>query len=113
MPRLMGALDLLMLSSAYGESFPNVLAEAMSCGVPCAATDVGGSAVIVGDTGLIVPPKNPQALADAAVKLLTKKDLRIKLGKDARSRIIKEFSIDKITDKYENLLSTKNGLSNS
>ena len=103
-PRLMSAMDLFLLSSAYGESFPNVLAEAMSCGVPCAATDVGGSAFIIGDTGLIVPPKNPPALSGAAVKLLTKKDLRIKLGKAARSRIIKEFSIEKISAKYENLI---------
>jgi glycosyltransferase involved in cell wall biosynthesis len=72
--------------------------------VPCAATDVGGSAFIIGDTGMIVPPKDPRALADAAVKLLTKKDLRIKLGKVARARIIKEFSIDKIAAKYEDLL---------
>lgn len=105
-PNLMCALDLLMLSSAYGESFPNVLAEAMSCGVPCAATDVGGSAFIIGDTGMIVPPKNPRALADAAINLLANSDLRIKLGKAARSRIINEFSIEKIAAKFEDYLST-------
>ena len=103
MPRIMPAMDLLILSSAYGESFPNVLAEAMSCGVPCATTDVGGSAFIVGDTGLIVPPGIPAALADAAVILLTDDNLRISLGKEARIRIKKEFSIETISKNYETL----------
>ena len=103
MPQIMSAFDLLILSSAYGESFPNVLAEAMSCEVPCVATDVGGSAFIVGATGSIVPPKEPVALADAAVQLLSNNKLRKKLGKEARTRIKKEFSIEKISKDYEKL----------
>jgi glycosyltransferase involved in cell wall biosynthesis len=103
MPQIMSAIDLLILSSAYGESFPNVLAEAMSCEVPSVATDVGGSAFIVGATGSIVPPKEPVALADAAVQLLSNNKLRKKLGKEARTRIKKEFSIEKISKDYEKL----------
>lgn len=104
MPQLMSALDLMMLSSAYGESFPNVIAEAMSCEVPCVATDVGGSRSIIGNSGFIVPPENSHALADTAIKLLTEKGLRNKFGTAARKRIIKEFSIGKASAEYESLL---------
>ncbi len=101
MPRVMGAMDLMVLSSAYGESFPNVIAEAMSCGVPCVATGVGGSAFIIGNTGLIIPPGNSEALADAALKLLTNDATRMMMGKKARIRIQREFSIGTISKEYE------------
>src|SRR5204862_4815315 len=54
-PRLMAALDVLASASSYGEAFPNVVGEAMASGVPCAVTDVGDSAYVVGDTGRVVP----------------------------------------------------------
>lgn len=94
-PRLMRALDVLVSASAYGEGFPNVIGEAMASGVPCVATDVGDSAVVIGDTGRIVPPKDPPALATAieAMLDLPPEDMRA-LGKRARARVEAEFSIE-------------------
>lgn len=104
MPQLMNAWDLAVLSSAYGESFPNVVAEAMSCEVPCVVTDVGDSALIVSDTGLVVPPGDPGALAHAILDLLSDQNLRKEMGKRARKRVINNFSIKKTTEDYEQVI---------
>lgn len=107
MPRLMAALDIMTSASAYGEAFPLVLGEAMSCGVPCTVTDVGDSGWIVGNTGWVVPPKNPEALAKAwqgSIELGS--EGREKLGKAARSRIIECFSLESIVAEYEKLYET-------
>ncbi len=65
MPGITAALDIASSASAYGEGCPLIVGEAMSCGVPCTVTDVGDSGLIVGNTGWVVPPKNPEALAKA------------------------------------------------
>lgn len=68
-PRILAALD-IAVSASYSESFPNVVGEAMCCGVPCVVTDVGDTAYLVGDTGLVVPARNPAALAEACGDLV-------------------------------------------
>ena len=104
MPHLTAALDILTSSSAYGEAFPLVVGEAMSCGVPCVVTDVGDSAWIVGNTGRVVPPQNSEALANAwsSLILLSREDRQV-LGEAARSRIIESFSLDSVVSRYEQL----------
>lgn len=98
------AADIATLSSAFGEGFPNVLAEAMSCGVPCVATGIGNSAEIVGDTGAIVPPGDPAALAAGWEKLaaLTIGERR-QLGTAARARIVEHYDLAAIVARYEEL----------
>ncbi len=100
--RLMTALDIVVVSSSYGEAFPLVIGEAMSCGVPCAVTDVGDSAYIVGDTGRVVPSGDMAGLAAAieALLVLPKEERQI-LGERARARIAEKFEIHQIVKQYE------------
>jgi glycosyltransferase involved in cell wall biosynthesis len=103
-PYIASALDIFSLSSAYGEAFPLAIGEAMSCGVPCVVTDVGDSAWIVGNTGKVVPPKEPQLLANAYQELIDLGlDGRDVLGQAARTRVIDLFSSNSIVHQYENL----------
>jgi glycosyltransferase involved in cell wall biosynthesis len=103
-PRLTAALDIACSSSAWGEGFSNSVGEAMACGVPCIVTDVGDSGFLVGDTGIIVPPRNPEALAYAIEQLIAAGSARRReLGLAARRRIESEFSLPKITRRYEDL----------
>jgi glycosyltransferase involved in cell wall biosynthesis len=107
MPRLTAALDIATSSSAYGEAFPMVIGEAMSSGIPCVVTDVGDSPWIVGNTGRVVPPKEPEALACAWKELIVMgSDARQALGKAARTRILESFSLEKVVAQYENLYET-------
>jgi len=95
-------LDISSSSSSSGEAFPNVIGEAMACGVPCVVTDVGDSAYVVGDTGQVVPPCNPQALADGIIQLLDlPKCERQALGNRSRKRIEENFTLDEIVRQYE------------
>lgn len=98
--RIMAALDILV-SSSYGEAFPNVVGEAMACGVPCVVTDVGDSAMIVGDTGVVVPARNPAALAEGCLKMINAgKSDRERLGRVARQRVRENFDLAVIRDRY-------------
>lgn len=99
---LMQSMDVLCLSSAWGEGFPNVLGEAMSISVPCITTDIADSSEIVGKTGIVVPPCKPKKLADAIFTFMnltrSEKDA---LGQSARQRIEKKFLIRINVECYE------------
>lgn len=103
-PALMSCMDVFCLCSAWGEAFPNVLGEAMAVGIPCVATDVGDSALIVNDCGVIVPIKNSLALAKGIQSLLSLTAIeRSQLGVKARQHIVDKFSLDMIVKKYSAL----------
>lgn len=100
-PRLMAALDVLA-SSSIGEAFPNVLGEAMACGVPCAVTDVGDSAFIVGDTGHVVASRDMSGLArEIGALLALPRAERQALGNRARMRVSQQFEIGVVVKRYE------------
>jgi glycosyltransferase involved in cell wall biosynthesis len=92
--RLLAAADVVASSSRRGEGFSNVLAEGMACGLPAVATDIGDASLIVGDTGLVVPPQSPEALAAAIWTLATESaPQRADRGRGARERIVENFSM--------------------
>jgi glycosyltransferase involved in cell wall biosynthesis len=102
--RLTAAMDLATSTSAYGEACPLVLLEAMSAGVPCVATDVGDARAMVGDTGLVVPPRDPAALAAAWSALLEAgAEARARLGEGARRRVLARFSLPAAAHAYRRL----------
>lgn len=106
------ALDVSVLSSDPGESFPNVVGEAMACGVPCVVTDSGDAVDIVGGTGLVVPPRDPAALAAALVDLLGRLgESRAAMSFDARARIERLYSVDRLVTSTEAVLHDVRGVS--
>ena len=98
MERIYPALD-LRVSASTTEGFSNVIAEAMACGVPCAVTDVGDSALIVGDTGAVAPPSNPEALALAILSVLARRSPA--LSEAARARIVENYSVERMVLRTE------------
>jgi glycosyltransferase involved in cell wall biosynthesis len=105
MPAVYNALDVLCLASAFGEGFPNVLGEAMASGVPCVTTDVGDAALVVGDTGVVVPKGDPKALAQGILDQLQRLEREQDALRDAcRQRIVTEFSVERMVLATEALL---------
>jgi glycosyltransferase involved in cell wall biosynthesis len=108
-PAIMNALDLHVLSS-FSESMPLAIIEAMACGTPCVVTDVGDAALVVGDTGWVVPPKEPNALAagiETGIGAL-KKNGKDELGQRCRRVIEEKYSLEVMVDSYVKLWK-KNG----
>ncbi len=85
-------LLLLVNSSSYGEGFANVLGEAMACGVPCVATDIGDSRSIIGTVGEVVPPKDPSALKAGMERVLDREFPATYV----RRRIVDHFSLEQL-----------------
>jgi glycosyltransferase involved in cell wall biosynthesis len=84
------ALDILV-STSRGEGFPNVVGEAMACGVPCVVTDVGDSRWLVGEAGVVVAPGDEKSLAEGIVQSLAFD--RVAVGRQSRARIVENFSL--------------------
>lgn len=103
MPAVNAALD-VACSSSRNEGFANVIGEAMACGVPCVVTDVGDGARVVGATGIVVPPRAPEALAEGINRLI---DLgasgRHELGAAARRRVLAEYPLQTAVQRYREL----------
>jgi glycosyltransferase involved in cell wall biosynthesis len=108
-PRLLAAADFGLLTSRE-EGFSNVILEGMAAGLAMIVTDVGGNAeaVVHGETGFVVPPRNPKAIGDAILELARNPEQRKRFGAAACKRVEKEFSIDKCVkahaDLYEEML---------
>jgi glycosyltransferase involved in cell wall biosynthesis len=101
-PRLMAAMD-IACSSSLSEAFPNTVAEAMACGVVCVATDAGDAARIVGETGIIVPPGNPEALSQGLLRAVAMGPAwRHMMGQAARERVVQKFGLERSVAEYEN-----------
>ncbi|WKX72455.1 DUF3492 domain-containing protein [Streptomyces sp. XD-27] len=84
----------VVLSSSVVEGFPVGLVEAMFCGRATVSTDVGAVCEVIGGTGLVVPPRNPRALADACLALLRDPGRRARLGAAARARALELFTVE-------------------
>jgi glycosyltransferase involved in cell wall biosynthesis len=103
-PTLLSGLTVSVLPS-HSEGLSNALLESMAAGVPVVATDVGGTreAVTHGETGLLIPPHDPDALANGMTRLLREPTLAARLGRTGRARIHHEFSMSKMVAATEGL----------
>jgi glycosyltransferase involved in cell wall biosynthesis len=95
------ALDVTVSSSYMFEGFSNAVAESMACGTPAVVTDVGDSRRIVGDDRFVVPPRNPQLLAEAILRML---DGLPEMQAKVRQRIVSEFSVENLVERTERVL---------
>jgi glycosyltransferase involved in cell wall biosynthesis len=108
-PRVLNALDAFAMPS-YEENFGNVMLEAIASGLPCIGTSSGGTPEIIVDgvSGLLVPPKDPRALARAVFKFIEDPDTRKQLGDKARKRAEERFDIKKVFIQIRSLIDDAN-----
>ncbi|MGW0336130.1 GT4 family glycosyltransferase PelF [Streptomyces sp. NPDC003011] len=97
------AAGTIVMLSSISEGFPFTLIEAMSCGRATVSTDVGGVREAVGDTGLVVPPRDPDAMAAAALDLLRDPGRRRAMGEAARLRVIEQFTLRQTIDTFRSI----------
>lgn len=103
--KLYPALDLLIMPSLWGEGFPNVVGEAMACGVPALVTNVGDAAAVVGKTGFVAKEGSPEALALCVSEVLGLGQPALEShGRQARQRMLDEYSLDSVAEAYGSLL---------
>ncbi|MFJ3923822.1 GT4 family glycosyltransferase PelF [Streptomyces sp. NPDC090022] len=100
--RAYAAGSVVMLSS-ISEGFPFSIIEAMSCGRTTVSTDVGGVREAVGDTGLVVPPREPETMARATLALLRDPVRRAELGRLARRRVVEKFTLHQSVDGFRHI----------
>jgi glycosyltransferase involved in cell wall biosynthesis len=104
MPALYAAADAVLSTSAFGEGFSNVIAEGMAAGLPAVATDVGDARMIIGETGVLVSPRDPAALGAALDALVAagpgERALR---ATAARARIEQQFSLARCVAAFDAL----------
>ena len=105
-PGFLAGLDVLCVASRWGEGFPNVLGEALACGTPCVATDVGESRTILEGVGKVVPPDDGAALATALTGMLELPATdRAELGRRGRERVAEHYALDAVARRYVELWS--------
>jgi glycosyltransferase involved in cell wall biosynthesis len=100
--QILPGLDILCMSSGWGEGFPNVVGEAMCCEVPCVVTDVGDAAEVLGAAGIVISPNDENEIARGVNALLSQGSAARKtLGKAGRERVRQNFDLDSVGRKFD------------
>jgi glycosyltransferase involved in cell wall biosynthesis len=104
LPKYYSISDIAIFPSIANETFGISIAEAMACGVPLISTTVGGIPEVVGDVGFLVPPCDEDAIKDKIKLLINDSEIKREIGIKGRERILKNFSWDIVTKKFQELL---------
>jgi glycosyltransferase involved in cell wall biosynthesis len=103
-PRILNAADVVVSSSAFGEGFSNAIAEGMASGLPAIVTNTGDARLLVGETGVVVPPRDPAKLAEGIARLVAGgRASLLERGRAARRRIEDNFSLQRAVENFRAL----------